>query len=476
MEMTFGDSSSSHSGGHRSTDRSTSVRNRGISPYDIASLSSGTMTDSDTTCTGSQTPTKSSSGGKAAAFLSNLLGRKPSSASSKGHQHTPPTAGSPSTGESGGTLPRSSRSMPPSPFSSLKRTKSGKKKRTTTASPPSSASIGQSLSPVSPGDADSQVNPFFPQGRSQSLRSSHGIHSPMTPPSPTVDLIASRLHPMHFSPPPPPVAASMVTTTSKPSSQPISIAFQRSSAFPSSTYAARGSPVANLNLNLRVYDHQDVGGGGYGVPQHTRAYSSSPGRSVAMMPTLSPLPEVLFCNNSKSKTDKSGQNQLKPASGGQHSVSETPDSGYMNMTFGPTPATKFTFDQSPNGPSDALPSPASLQQGPSQPVYIPMTKGAAAATSMATENKENDRAIIPPINEASAAVSAVESVAVIPPDLRTNEPTPPSSVPPVNKQRANSLEKIVGAFEKIKIGPKRHSSGDKPLKRSSANLIIRCAK
>ena len=63
---------------------------------------------------------------------------------------------------------------------------------------------------------------------------------------------------------------------------------------------------------------------------------------------------------------------------------------------------------------------------------------------------------------------------------KTDVATPPTPSTPTpasaaTKPRANSLEKIVGALEKVKIGPgpKRHSSGDKP-KRTT--LIYRYTK
>ena len=49
--------------------------------------------------------------------------------------------------------------------------------------------------------------------------------------------------------------------------------------------------------------------------------------------------------------------------------------------------------------------------------------------------------------------------------------TPINAIP--NKQRANSLEKIVCALEKAIIGPKRPSSGNQPIKRSSKTLSHR---
>ena len=123
MEMTFDNPSES------SLRANKSVRSRIPSPYD------GSQTDSET-----QTVVSAKDSRKKSAFLSNLFGRKSFSA---GKSATSPTAVTPADS---GTLPRSSRSMPPSPFSSLKRpSKSSKSRRTTTAGP-----IAQSHSPVSP--------------------------------------------------------------------------------------------------------------------------------------------------------------------------------------------------------------------------------------------------------------------------------------------------------------------------------------
>jgi hypothetical protein len=123
MEMTFDNPSES------SLRANKSVRSRIPSPYD------GSQTDSET-----QTVVSAKDSRKKSAFLSNLFGRKSFSA---GKSATSPTAVTPADS---GTLPRSSRSMPPSPFSSLKRpSKSSKSRRTTTAGP-----IAQSLPPVSP--------------------------------------------------------------------------------------------------------------------------------------------------------------------------------------------------------------------------------------------------------------------------------------------------------------------------------------
>ena len=123
MEMTFDNPSES------SLRANKSVRSRIPSPYD------GSQTDSET-----QTVVSAKDSRKKSAFLSNLFGRKSFSA---GKSATSPTAVTPADS---GSLPRSSRSMPPSPFSSLKRpSKSSKSRRTTTAGP-----IAQSLPPVSP--------------------------------------------------------------------------------------------------------------------------------------------------------------------------------------------------------------------------------------------------------------------------------------------------------------------------------------
>jgi hypothetical protein len=113
MEMTFDNPSES------SLRANKSVRSRIPSPYD------GSQTDSET-----QTVVSAKDSRKKSAFLSNLFGRKSFSA---GKSATSPTAVTPADS---GTLPRSSRSMPPSPFSSLKRpSKSSKSRRTTTAGP-----------------------------------------------------------------------------------------------------------------------------------------------------------------------------------------------------------------------------------------------------------------------------------------------------------------------------------------------------
>ncbi|KAI9558787.1 putative insulin receptor substrate [Daphnia sinensis] len=395
-----------------------SVRSRIPSPYD------GSQTDSEVQCAVS-----AKGSGKKSAFLSNLFGRKSFSA---GKSTTSPTAVTPAES---GTLPRSSRSMPPSPFSSLKRpSKSTKSKRTTTA-----GSIAQSLSPVSP-DVDLSAALLFHQ-RSQSLRS-HSIghsrsslHSPLTPPSPSADF--SMVHPQ-FSPPSPSVAL-----TSKPgSSQPISISSQRQ------IYTPRGSPhtgLTALNLN-RVPDADEY------VLHHTR-YSASPSRLMPM-PTLSPLPEVLLNTVAQiPKTEKTGN---------RNSIAGKIHDGYMNMDFGANKVSsiqqpRFTFEELP-GSGEVTPTmPSTPRAETSLPVRIP---------SKANDDKENSvvsqqaNFLVDPETPISSSGNGTSTSA-----------TPTNSIPA--KQRANSLEKIVGALEKAIIGPKRHSSGDKPMKRSSGTLIHR---
>lgn len=416
MEMTF-DNPTGASHGLVNADKS--VRSRIPSPYD------GSQTDSEVL---NAVSAKGSS--KKTAFLSNFFGRKSFSA---GKSAISPTAVTPAES---GTLPRSSRSMPPSPFSSLKRpSKSTKSKRTTTA-----GSIAQSLSPVSP-DVDLSAALLFHQ-RSQSMRS-HSIghsrsslHSPLTPPSPSADF--SMVHPQ-FSPPSPSVALS-----SKPgSSQPISISLHRQ------TYTPRGSPhtgIPALNLN-RVADVDEY------VLHHTR-YSASPSRLMPM-PTLSPLPEVLLNNVT----------QISKAESNRNSITGKSHDGYMNMDFGANKSSsstiqqpKFTFEELP-GSGEVTPT---MPSTPSRtettlPVRIP---------SKANDDKENSVVSQP----ANFLVDPETSISSSGNGLSTAA-TPTNSIPP--KQRANSLEKIVCAFEKAIIGPKRHSSGDKPLKRSSGTLIHR---
>ncbi len=419
MEMTFDQpESSSHS---LRSDKS--VRSRIPSPYGI----DGSQTDSETQTTTVKVASKKS------AFLSSLFGRKSFSA---GKTATSPTAAVAPNAD-GGTLPRSSRSMPPSPFSSLKRpSKSSKTRRTTTAGP-----IAQSLSPVSP-DVDLS-SAFLLHQRSQNVRSHSmghsrsSLHSPLTPPSPSADF--SLVHPQ-FSPP-------SVTLSSKPgSSQPISIALQRPS------YTPRGSPhtgIPPLNLS-RMADADD-----YVLP-HTR-YSTSPGR---LMPTLSPLPEVLL--NTMKTTEKADSRKCAGKS----------NEGYMNMDFGANKTTtsansihsrsKFSFEEMP-GSGDVTPT--AMPSTPSraevtQPVRIPLK---------AIDDKENSTVVL-------AALPANHVEADLPVSSGNNG-TAASAVTTTNaipaKQRANSLEKIVCALEKAIIGPKRHSSGDKPMKRSSGTLIHR---
>lgn len=357
-----------------------STRARMPSPYDV------TIDSADATPTNSSV----SKMNKATAFFTHLWGKK---SSSVGKTNQPMAA----TTEA----PRPSRSMPPSPFSSLKRpTKASKKRRSTTMIG------GQSMSPVSP-EADVGQPSFYHQ-RSQSMRSGsrnsvhslQSLQSPLTPPSPTVDFGRTQ-----FSPP-----------TAKPGgSQPISIGFQRSGA----ALTPRGSPVVGLhNLNLKPAPDD------YVLPvQPAARFSASPSRLITM-PTLSPLPEV----NARAHPFDT------PA--------KTPVNDYVNVDFKSdmrANQNQFRFDE---------PLPALNRTEPSAPIPI----------KAANENKEND-AVVPPIEAKFIELSAVPAVST---------PTP---VPA--KQRANSLEKIVAAILDVKPGPKRHSSGDKPHKRSSGVSIFR---
>lgn len=470
MEMTFNESTQS-----LRSDKSSSTRMRGPSPYLPEAPSSGALTDSESGATGTATPTKS--GSRATAFLSNLLGRKSSSSSSSKSGH-PSETGSPMGVTESGTLPRSSRSMPPSPFSSLKRTKSSgsKKRRTATAAVPPGA-VAQSVSPVSP-DVDPPT--LFYHQRSQSLK----LPSPMTPPSPTTDFVSSRLLPQPSSQLSPPNA-----TTCKPgSSQPINIAFQRAGTSSASGYTPRGSPVTGLNLNLRVYDHPD-GSTGHVLP-HRTSFSSSPGRLVTMMPTLSPLPEVLHINNPAASA---GANNLRQVDRNASVQSNRPrasgpsasDSGYMNMAFGASssPLSKLNEEKMPASTVSAPGVQLAGTAEPSQPVCIPV-KGVPPAVD-AIEDKENNAAAIlissksnetisptATLMSGSTAVSDAVSASSTGTCVAASAVSATSTTTPA-KQRANSLEKIVCAFEKVKIGPKRHSSGDKPPKRSGSTLIFR---
>lgn len=439
MEMTFEHASDSTSHSLRSD---KSVRSRIPSPYD------GSQTDLEThnpptTSTTSSTTMKTSS---KKPFLITLFSRKSFSAGKA--SATSPTSTAPPP--DGGTLPRSSRSMPPSPFSSLKRpSKSTKTRRSTTTTGP----IAQSLSPVSP-DADLSAALMFHQ-RGQSMRSHSmghsrsSLHSPLTPPSPSADF--SMVQPQ-FSPPSPSVGP-----TCKPgSSQPISIALHRPS------YTPRGSPhtgVPALNLN-RMADVDD-----YVLP-HTR-YSTSPGRLMPM-PTLSPLPEVLLNTMTHfGKNDKTDSSRTLAANA---------NDGYMNMDFGnanktstavqPTTARgKFNFDELPRSgdTTPTMPSTPSRNET-TQPVRIPLKP---------IDDKENTlvNTCLLSSNVVETEVPVTSSTTTTNGSASATTPTNVVSIPA--KQRANSLEKIVCAFEKVIIGPKRHSSGDKPIKRSSATLIHR---
>ena len=459
MEMTFSHSESSQSlRSERGERGERTVRTRGPSPnpYSVEALSN-VYADSETATEGMTTPTVKRSNSKASAFLYSLIGRKSSSAGKTPIAPTSSTVTSDPTAAEGGTLPRSSRSMPPSPFSSLKRPKGSKKqRRSTTTAPP----IAQSLSPVSPDvDAGPSAALFFHSHRSTSIARPSSARSPMTPPSPTTDFL--RLQPaQQFSPP----------SANKPGcSQPISISFpQRMSLSSSSSYTPRGSPVTHLNLNLSD---------DYVLAQTSSRFSSSPSRFINM-PTLSPLPEVL-CQSQTGGPNKSKEAQLERS---KVSASKAPgadtDTGYMNMDFVANNAgcSKFNFPQvSPAHRTSAASAPLTVQSTsnvepstmlfvgppePSQPVRIPLK---------ATDAKENT--VTKPTPHVVDQTNLVDSN---PANVPTSNAT--SSVPAAAKQRANSLEKIVCAFnEKIKIGPKRHSSGDKPLKRPSGGgtLIFR---
>ena len=88
-------------------------------------------------------------------------------------------------------------------------------------------------------------------------------------------------------------------------------------------------------------------------------------------------------------------------------------------------------------------------------------------SSSTEDNKENTNAAVRPVTKPfELTVTPVEPVGA--------SAVPAAAVAVPSKQRANSLEKIVCAFsEKVKIGPKRHSSGDKPMKRTTGTLIYR---
>ena len=182
------------------------------------------------------------------------------------------------------------------------------------------------------------------------------------------------------------------------------------------------------------------------------------------MPTLSPLPEVLLNTMTQMKTEKA--DSRKPGAGSNNE-------GYMNMNFGAnkksaniqaaatrSSSSKFSFDEAP-GSGDVTPTvmpstPSRLEA--SQPVRIPLK---------ANDDKENSVVIALP----NVVVESETSVPASNNGVTASAATPTNAIP--NKQRANSLEKIVCALEKAIIGPKRHSSGDKPIKRSSGTLIHR---
>ena len=401
------------------------------------------------TATGSTavTPTVSRSGSKASAFLSNLLGRKSSSAGKT--PITPSTTGSTECG----TLPRYSRSQPPSPFSSLKRPKSSKKRRSATAAPP----IAQSLSPVSP-DVDGVPAALFYHSRNTPNLRSSSARSPMTPPSPTSDFLRLQSA-QQLSPP----------SACKPgSSQPISITFPQRTSLSSSSYTPRGSPVTHLNLNLC-----DV----YVLAQTSSRFSSSPSRFINM-PTLSPLPEVLCHQQTGNPSNKSNVQKERIAgnSSSRPSTDMAADSGYMNMDFASnTSGSKFSFPEVSSpvksqvttttaSPVVKLPTTVPSTTESNQPVRIPLK---------ATDAKENSVVKPLPVDPTTSIMAPITSVPVPVPVAFASSA---SGVPAAPKQRANSLEKIVCAInEKIKIVPKRHSSGDKPLKRPNASgtLIFR---
>ena len=473
MEMNFQTTDSTPSNSLRSDH---SVRSRIPSPYGDGGQTDNESAQSTAPATPTVvTPTPGKSGSKKPAFLTNLFSRKSFSA---GKTATSPTAVSTPTDT--GTLPRSSRSMPPSPFSSLKRpsksSKSSRRNASATCTMTSSSTVGsiaQSVSPVSP-DVDLSALMFHQRGqsmRSHSMgHSRSSLHSPLTPPSPSADF--SLVQPQ-FSPPSS-MSSSSVHLLSKPSSsQPISIALQRPS------YTPRGSPhttIPALNLN-RLGDVED-----YVLP-HTR-YSTSPGR---LMPTLSPLPEVLLNTmhtHPKTAPEPLTDNQRRsnpvPAE-----TAKASNDGYMNMDFSSknrTPATantasatfqpaiKFSFDELPEPsltpPAGIVPSTPSKIEA-TQPVRIPLKP---------IDDKNNS--ILPlelgvvestPVNLVGSGSTSSSNNG----SSASSAVTPTQIAPIPAKQRANSLEKIVCAFEKAIIGPKRHSSGDKPMKRSSATLIHR---
>ena len=179
-------------------------------------------------------------------------------------------------------------------------------------------------------------------------------------------------------------------------------------------------------------------------------YSTSPGRAFTV-PTLSPLPEVNSFGPSTESNGTSGQPSSKKKKNSAAVTSAPLDgSSYVNMNFSP----KVNNIQAAKALPVTLPAPVPLPPPPTSPV-----KTTPAAASV----KKSSTATLPAANPVLSAT-----------------PTPATTAPVVavvtaapTKQRANSLEKIVGALEKVKIGPKRHSSGDKPLKRPSGTLIYR---
>ena len=167
-------------------------------------------------------------------------------------------------------------------------------------------------------------------------------------------------------------------------------------------------------------------------------FSTSPARSL-VVPTLSPLPEV----NTATNTPKNSSAAVI-----------TQQNDYVNMNFSHRSAAVKNNQ-------------AKGQQ--QHPTLAPTT---AVVASVA--DKENSPAADATVTKKDVMLparnwSSVASVAA----AGTTPVTPAALVVAPTKQRANSLEIIVGALEKVK--PKRHSSGDKPAKRSGPTLIYRLA-
>lgn len=136
----------------------------------------------------------------------------------------------------------------------------------------------------------------------------------------------------------------------------------------------------------------------------------------------------------------------------------------MNMDYGASKSSaaniqppRFTFEELPGSGevTPTMPSTPSRAET-SLPVRIPLKTN---------EDKENSVVSQPPIFLVDTETLVSSSG-----NGTSSAATPTNSIP--SKQRANSLEKIVCALEKAIIGPKRHSSGDKP-NRSGGTLIHR---